>query len=248
MNEVEGIFDRLKFWEAIKVYHNVTVGDLMKLLDAAKTKDAAVIRPAVVLVADHAGFAMDAKEIDDVVDAVLAQDTGAIVYEVGDYLTKFATQHLGYLPKVPVNPVGPIRMMAAPGEILDVRTMTSAQSRDWLSRNREKVKEGANLRVVKKILERRCPEAIPLLSGEMTAGEVSALSPEQVKKIIDALRTVSKLLTWGSIIAGPYAPLVLIVANAINLIIARYDALHPTTGETASGDHGLGLEDFALGN
>lgn len=129
-------------------------------------------------------------------------------------------------------------------EILDTRTMTRGQSQEWWNRRREQVKEGASLRVVKRIIKNRSPELYQMLTGEMTAEAYALLTPEQIKRIVDVMRTVSKILTYGSILAGPYAPLVVMVAQAINLLIARYDALHPTGGATADADKGLDFEDL----
>lgn len=242
-SEMAGLLDRLKFWEGIKVYENVTVGDLMAAMRAAQAKDAAAIRAAVTTIAQHAGFEMEADEIDDIVEEVLQRDTKGIVYESCDATMKFLVKHGGYVPKTPATGDG--FQITEADEILDTRTMTAAQSLEWLGRRREQVKEGCKLRIVRRVIKNRSPELYAILTGEMSAEGLSNLTPEQIKRIVDVMRTVSKILTYGSILAGPYAPLVLIVANAINLLIARYDALHPTeAGVEVNSDRGLDFSDF----
>lgn len=228
--EMQGILDRFKFWENIKVYKDVTTGDLLKLLAAAKTKDAAVIRPVVVALAAKAGYAMDAKEINEVVDAVIKKDTAEIVYQVGDYAMKFSVQHLGYKPLVPQDINEPLIRMMAP-----VKTRKDAKV--FLKTNRAEAIKGLDAIFVRRVVANH-PEVARIVKGEMTSGEVAGLSDEQKAKIIDALRIVAKVAT----VVGVMYPPALILAQVLNLIIAFYDANHPVNGEE---DVGLSLEDLA---
>ena len=100
---VGGIFDR---------FHILT--HAMALVAAVKAKDVAAIRVAVQNLANDFGYGMDAKELDDVVQYVLAGNAGGIVYESGDALMKFAVAHMGFVPVAPLPDGTPgIRVMAS---------------------------------------------------------------------------------------------------------------------------------------
>ena len=190
---------------------------------------------AVVLLADHAGYGMDAKEIDDVVDAVIAHDTGAIVYELGDYLTKFATQHLGYVPPVTPNPAGPVRMFAGPR----TEEFTNAAAKAWLADNRGAVKKESQRFIVKKVLH-NAPEVLSGLAGEPVP---VGIDEERLAKIISVLRTAIPILTAVS----AFVPYLIPVVIVLKMIVARYDSNHPVGSVHAvgaPGDVGLDLADL----
>lgn len=245
--EINGILDRLKFWEAIKVYENVTVGDLMSLLRAVQSKDLEAIRLAIGAVASKAGFELEAQEIDDIAQKALEKNVKGIVYETCDAIMKFIVKYGGYVPEAADRQF----QITGEDEILDTRTMTRQQSQEWFARKREQIRDAAKMKwalflPVRRIIEKRSPELYKLLAGEMTAEAYALLTPEQQKRLVDAMRMVSKALTYGSILAGPYAPLVIMVAQAINLLIARYDSLHPTGDDTADLDRGLDFTDLLI--
>lgn len=246
--DVEGFRDIFNMWR------NGTIGDVMELIDAVKSKDAAKIRASVVKIASGFGYAMEAKEVDDVVAEVMQKDWAGVVYELGDAMMKFSVAHMGYV--VPTQPI--VVKASGPGESeyfvgddgapIKIKDATRAQSRQYYANNREKVRDAAKCRYGKWAL-RHAPEVQALLAADSPAAvaaalaDVKAISPERLDQIINALRWASKALVVAAAFFPPWAVYLIAASRVLNLIISFYDSNHLN----ASGvevDRGLSLEDL----
>ena len=221
--EIAGILDRLKFWEGIKVYKDVTVGDALAVLKAMEAKDAAAIRAAVTTIASHAGYAMEAGEVDDIVAELMAKDWKGVIYETCDAVMKFLVKHGGYVPGAAI-----VEGQFQIAERKAIRDMTPEECRTWYADNKGGVRTAANSGAGKYAL-RNLPQILSALDGTMSVAEAKALDPDQVVKWLN--RAIF-LLTVASIIY----PACGLLVTALKLILARYETGHP--------DVGLSMADF----
>ncbi|CAN5418819.1 hypothetical protein BH11PLA2_BH11PLA2_32530 [soil metagenome] len=197
--------------------------------DGIKAGNPKAIEDAAKLLVSFIGpdLGDEVDEVFDIVHELLKEtrDPWAIAYEFGDALVKVAGPRRKVKPEIVA--LGTQR----------VETFTAAQSKTYLAEHRATVREGSQRLIVRRLL-RNAPEVLDGLAGKPQA---VALDPERLAKIISIVKTVIPILTAVS----AFVPFLIPVVVVLKLIVARYDASHPSDGSAATSDRGLDLADFA---
>jgi hypothetical protein len=198
-------------------------------IDGIKAGNPKAIQDAAKLIVSFIGPDLG-DEVDEVFDIVTealkeSRDPWAIAYEFGDALVKVAGPRRKVQPAIIA--LGTQR----------VETYTTAQSKQYLADYRGVVREGSERLIVRKLLK-NAPEVLDGLAGKPQA---VAIDPERLAKIIGIVKKVIPILTAVS----AFVPYLIPVVIVLKLLVARYDANHPTDGSAATSDRGLDLADLS---
>lgn len=221
--------------DGFRLWRSGLVADLLKLYSAVTAKDWPEVRRLIAKIAADQGFPVEAKEIDELITELIALDAGGILYQMADVQKLVATKYLGYVPPLSIQPAPSIVPMRQ-----HYTEMSGVECRQWLADNRANVREAGRHLMVRWLL-RGVPELTRLMAGEMTAAELAAIDPDRLAQIINVFRVAIPILT----VAGAFFPPCLIAAVVLKMIVAWYDANHPTAADAGNdADKGLSLADL----